>query len=230
MQPYDSTQPRIKLPSGLRVRATSAAAGAHWTAQQAAAFVGRPGPAPAVAMPAREDKTAAFRASQPEVMAWIESASGNEFADSLAAQIRARGSLTERQIDVVKARLDAKRIDVSRLAVAFAHAKASGLDRIRMNLGEFKFKPAARHEGVIYVTGNEDGAYLGKVAGGQFLRTGECTPEQEAAIVAVASDPEGAAVAFGRQTGKCAICKLTLTDAESIARGIGPICAEKFFG
>lgn len=33
---------------------------------------------------------------------------------------------------------------------------------------------------------------------------------------------------FGVRTGQCAICARTLTRAESIARGIGPVCAGKF--
>ena len=34
--------------------------------------------------------------------------------------------------------------------------------------------------------------------------------------------------AYGMRTGQCAICGLELTNGESIARGIGPICAEKW--
>jgi len=35
------------------------------------------------------------------------------------------------------------------------------------------------------------------------------------------------AEAFGRETGNCAICGRTLTRDDSIARGIGPVCAGK---
>lgn len=40
--------------------------------------------------------------------------------------------------------------------------------------------------------------------------------------------PEAAAVAFSREHGVCAACLAPLTDPESIARGLGPICAGRF--
>jgi hypothetical protein len=39
---------------------------------------------------------------------------------------------------------------------------------------------------------------------------------------------EAAAVAFSREHGVCAACLAPLTDPESIARGLGPICAGRF--
>lgn len=48
------------------------------------------------------------------------------------------------------------------------------------------------------------------------------------ALAAIEADPEAAAVLHGKASGRCAVCSRDLTDPESIARGIGPICAEKF--
>lgn len=95
-------------------------------------------------------------------------------------------------------------------------------------LAEFEFKPAKAHSanaGAIYVT--EGGEYLGKIVGGRFQRVYNCNPNKEAAVVAVASDPEAAAIAFGKKWGKCSVCARDLSDEKSIARGIGPICAER---
>ena len=36
------------------------------------------------------------------------------------------------------------------------------------------------------------------------------------------------AKAFGQQFGSCCVCARTLTNPDSIAAGIGPICREKF--
>lgn len=36
------------------------------------------------------------------------------------------------------------------------------------------------------------------------------------------------AAAFGHATGTCLVCARTLTDPESVARGIGPVCAARF--
>ena len=65
---------------------------------------------------------------------------------------------------------------------------------------------------------------------GRFEPGFKCSPEQRQAVMDVAADPLSAAVAHGRQTGACACCGRPLSDPESVARGIGPICAEKFFG
>lgn len=43
----------------------------------------------------------------------------------------------------------------------------------------------------------------------------------------VAADPAKALEAYGHELGKCGICSRALTDPESIARGIGPVCAAK---
>lgn len=45
---------------------------------------------------------------------------------------------------------------------------------------------------------------------------------------ALLADPKAAAVEFGHRTGSCCVCARTLTDPESIAKGIGPICEAKF--
>jgi hypothetical protein len=44
----------------------------------------------------------------------------------------------------------------------------------------------------------------------------------------VAADPEQAAVAYGKRFGQCSVCARELTNEDSINRGIGPICAERF--
>ena len=44
------------------------------------------------------------------------------------------------------------------------------------------------------------------------------------------ADPLGTAQKYGRESGRCCSCGRDLTDPESIASGIGPICATKFGG
>lgn len=43
----------------------------------------------------------------------------------------------------------------------------------------------------------------------------------------IARDAREAAVRYGHELGHCAICGRVLTDADSRAKGIGPICAER---
>jgi hypothetical protein len=42
------------------------------------------------------------------------------------------------------------------------------------------------------------------------------------------SPPHVAAAQYGRITGSCGICGRVLEDPESVARGIGPVCASRF--
>lgn len=44
-------------------------------------------------------------------------------------------------------------------------------------------------------------------------------------IERLSADPETAAALYGRRTSTCGICGIRLEDPESVARGIGPICA-----
>lgn len=46
-------------------------------------------------------------------------------------------------------------------------------------------------------------------------------------LTAIAFDAQKAATDYGHQLGRCGICNRTLTDAVSIERGIGPVCASK---
>lgn len=172
----------------------------------------------------------------PDVMDWVDkNMESNTFAASMAEYLDQKGELTERQIAAVRAIIArgapaSTEIDVSKIAASFAKASARGIKKPAMRLETFKFKSAGdtgANPGAIYVT--EEGEYLGKITGGAFRKVRECTPDQEARIVAAASNPEAAAEAYGRRTGRCCICGLELTAAESIERMIGPICADKYF-
>lgn len=52
--------------------------------------------------------------------------------------------------------------------------------------------------------------------------------EREAILDLIAADAREAMARYGQLIGKCGVCGRTLTDAESRAIGIGPICAERF--
>lgn len=58
-----------------------------------------------------------------------------------------------------------------------------------------------------------DGVYVGKLV------------EQ---LKAIAADPKAAMAAYGHLVGHCGVCNRLLEDEESVARGIGPICAQKY--
>lgn len=92
-----------------------------------------------------------------------------------------------------------------------------------------EFSPASakgKNPGAIYAKRGE--AYLGKIVGGKWLAARDCTPENNAAVIEVCNDPSRAATTYGKAWGVCCVCSRTLTNEVSIARGIGPICAEGF--
>lgn len=186
-----------------------------------------------------------FAQAYPEAWGWMLANPQFEFASAMADAVRKYGSLTDRQMAAVekcvessKARLAAREaervarvtsapvVDTERLEKAFSTARSAGLLRPKITMGGMVVKPAARHEGVLYVT--EHGQYLGKVMGGRFLKVRDCGDEQAAKVAALINDPKAAAEAYGKETGVCCICSRTLTDPNSIERGIGPICADRF--
>ena len=172
-----------------------------------------------------------------------------DFARAMYDALMQYGSLTERQhATVTRLRLaDAERaaarkaeaaareanaptVDVALIEKAFAAAQANGIKRPRMVLDGIKFSLAPAHgrnAGALYVVRRSDDQYLGKIMGGRFSRVRECTVEQEAEIVRIASNPHAEAVAYGQRTGVCCICGRELATA-AIDAGIGPICAEKY--
>ena len=105
--------------------------------------------------------------------------------------------------------------------------------KMRLDTFLFSLVRSGQNAGAIYVKTIEKDAdgerrYLGKIVDGRFVRAYKCSEDEQARIIAAAMDPEAADIAFGRREGACSICARTLTNHESIDRGIGPICAERF--
>jgi hypothetical protein len=49
-----------------------------------------------------------------------------------------------------------------------------------------------------------------------------------AAAKHIAEAPKDAAVQYAKQHGRCAVCNAFLSDPDSIAQGLGPVCAKRF--
>jgi hypothetical protein len=52
--------------------------------------------------------------------------------------------------------------------------------------------------------------------------------QREAILAEIEADPMAALTRYGQEIGACGHCGRTLTDADSRARGIGPVCAARF--
>jgi len=188
-------------------------------------------------------KTAAWIAAHPIQHAWLVNNPKFPFAVSLYEALQKWGGLTDRQLAAVDkciagsverklARLDqavtAPVVSVDKLEAAFTLA-SSNLKRPRLTIGGLTFSPAgatSKNPGAIYAKWGD--TYLGKMTGGKFLKSYGCNDEAEQKVLMVVADPEGEAIKHGKLTGSCAICSRKLTDAESTARGIGPVCAKRF--
>ena len=82
--------------------------------------------------------------------------------------------------------------------------------------------------GAVYVKG-DGGLYLGKIApDGRFFSSRDCPADLIPKIEAAAADPQSAAIAYGKETIRCACCNAKLTNELSRSIGIGPICRANF--
>lgn len=186
---------------------------------------------------------------KPAHVTWLQAnEASNDFARSLLTRLREGAELTPKQAAALdravaghQARAEAPapdtkpegvKVDVAPMVASLNAAHESGLKRPRLLTARFVFSRApdkGRNPGAIYVTANSTAdAYLGKIIDGQFLPGRDCDDAQRDAIVAVCADPMGAAKLYGQETGRCSCCGRELTDADSIAASIGPVCAERY--
>lgn len=185
---------------------------------------------------------ATYAANKPEIVGWLEAnAKPGNFARSLLDGLTKFGRLTEKQEAVVvrilaenKAKGTPVKIDLTPVFDKFRNAQAAGLKKPKMRLEGLAFSLAGgRNAGSLYVKAGPayEDTYLGKVSpAGEFHKSRDCTDENLERLQAVSGDVLAAAVAYGQKTGQCACCGRELTNPESIARSIGPICYERYFG
>lgn len=70
--------------------------------------------------------------------------------------------------------------------------------------------------------------FLTQYAGENEDRIRPADPRYDAIMRTILSNPLESAEAYGQHTERCGVCGIQLTDPDSIARGIGPICAQKY--
>lgn len=201
------------------------------------------------------ERFAQFKIENPDIAAWWAD-TDFEFAISLRESCRKYGELTERQLASAKSCVEklataraakaqqraeavakAPVVNIENIETSLKKARSKGIKRPKILLAgemhKFVFSLAgenSRNPGAVYVKGKTTDAYLGKIQFGRFIKSGECDATAEQEVLSVCADPEQAAIAFGRRFGICSCCGRELTVKESIDRGIGPICFEKYFG
>jgi Family of unknown function (DUF6011) len=196
-----------------------------------------------------------WRAEHADVIQWIEQfKERNSFASSLYGSLMRFGTLTVPQVVAVRKSLgtvpsanlpavahagDAERLyrehaQSSAYAAQGIDLKALPAGRYAVPGGDTRLKVLVRHippddpdkwAGYTFVS---DAAEYGRRKRYGMQRPGKLyTGEIQAELRAIMADPKAATVAYGKLTSQCGICGRPLEDEESVARGIGPICAGK---
>ena len=174
-------------------------------------------------------------------------ASWSGFAASLIETIDRTHQLSPNQLTATRSMMDkmavkaakqssdgiklAAKVEGSPLADAFIRASGDGQRYVRLTLGEITIAPAgvgSRNQGWLYVKENRE--YRGKIdpAGIFYPAGGELSDAVLDTVADMIKDPAVAAKAHGLATGQCCCCGRTLTNPESIALGIGPICGGRW--
>jgi hypothetical protein len=121
-----------------------------------------------------------------------------------------------------------------RLFSVFQSAKSRGLKRLTLRLSGVNVKPN-RDLTTLWVTSQTEKVegdyglqpkYLGKITPNRL--DSRLSDDVKAVLLEAAADPLTAAIRYGKETGSCSCCGRDLTNPDSIAAGIGPICREKF--
>lgn len=173
-----------------------------------------------------------------------------QFAQSLVDQSRKGRLLSSKQDYWVNVLLQRATGQVETVPVASSDVVSGLVDLINRNnkakfpairflVGDREMKltkagPMARVPGSLNVVlvGNGEKQWYGRIhTDGRFEPSRALQGEKEAIVAAlkkVAADPEGEAREYGRKTGHCCFCGLTLDDERSLLMGYGPVCAANY--
>lgn len=182
---------------------------------------------------ARDDDAAegfkAWAAENEEIANWLttEADNGNEFAASLMNAVKRYGSLTENQEAAVRRNLDKavaeKPSDLDISSLKGYYAVPGGKTRLKICVR----KPGknSKYHGWTFV--DDGAAYGNRKTYGKQAPDGLYSGQIQDELRAVLADPKEAQIAYGKLTGVCGVCGRMLEDEESVAAGIGPVCASK---
>lgn len=189
------------------------------------------------------DKGAQWGKDHEAEYKWLvsESANGNELANDLLNGkwgLRKRGFLTDNQVALIRRKIESegssKPSDID-LSVLELHKTGGGAERsyfappngkTRLKLCIRRPGKNSRYHGWTFV---DDGAVYGqRRTYGKQAPGGTYQGDVQDALRAILADPLEAAIAYGKLTSVCGVCGKALEDPESVAAGIGPVCASKY--
>ena len=177
------------------------------------------------------EEASAYRQGHPELAKWLkESGPSFAFAASLDQSIDQWGSLTPKQLAAAqkcmarsRTRLVETEIDLTDLP-AGRYAVPDGETRLKLRVS----RPADKESKWYGWTFVDDGAEYGnQTKYGSQKPDGKYRGRLADQLKVIIADPQAASIAYGKLVGRCGVCGRVLEDVESVARGIGPICASK---
>jgi len=165
-----------------------------------------------------------------------------DFARNCLERLANKGSMSEGQLNAAYNAMesDAARAKARAVEAAKAEPEGSGLDLSALPAGRYAVpdgdtrlkllvkKPEAPGKWAGWVFVSDAAEYgqqqkYGRQAPGKTY-SGKCVDQ----LRAILADPKAAVIAYGKLTGTCGVCGRKLENAESVAAGIGPICADGF--
>lgn len=176
---------------------------------------------------------------EAELVDWLDEQKWSEFAQSLAAFYKRRGYLTPKQhaaATSMKTKCDARNTDRAAIAPAgtvTTSDSAAGITRtassspdVAAGLYAIESPTGLAFYGVDRPTSGRWVGYtfVRRVIGGD--RDAPVRGRAAAAVLAAIADDPDAGRRYGREIGRCYRCNRTLTDDESRAAGIGPVCRQ----
>lgn len=178
-----------------------------------------------------------WAAQHPEELKWINT-SNFDFAQKMRDAYMRWGQLTEGQLAAVRKCMAfaAQKQEIKRTYETPAYADVNALDLSHVPAGMYAVPDGAtrlkvkiakptggKWGGWIFVS---DGALYGHGSNyGSQRPGGKYQGQILDQLMTIAANPALASAAYGKLTGTCGICGRPLENAESVERGIGPICA-----
>lgn len=197
-----------------------------------------------------EEAQAATNEQHPGLVDFLRANTWSEFLREMLDRYNTKGGFSDNMVDAIRrtqAKVEARQaekqaqraaeqaartvaVDLSPVHAMFDKAQEAGLKKLVYRAEGLVLslaKPGSANPGAIYVK-TKGGEYLGKVLDRKFQANSATTDEHKKALDVIAQNPSKAAQEYGKRTGECSCCGRELTDPNSIAMGIGPICADKW--
>lgn len=133
-----------------------------------------------------------------------------------------------------KAKRESKSVNAAKIAELFDNAKRAKLSRPKIFfMGpddiEIRLTIADRgaYPGTIQIK-DRDGNWYGRIMANGDIHSRANADKIVESLIDFAANPVDHVVKYGRKTNSCAFCAKPLRTAESVIRGYGPVCADKY--